>query len=128
MPLAALLLLALAQDSALRFEVASVKPAARNDDAESFLRGGPRTDQPERITAEYRSLAQLLHVSYDFDYDQILGPSWLGTERYAVVAKVPPGATKSQVKIMWQNLLAERFRLQAHIGKRDFAAYELSVA
>ena len=83
---------------------------------------------PERITYQRLSLARLLITAYGLDYDQISGPAWLGTELYTVVAKVPPGSTKEQVKLMWQDLLAERFHLKTHLIKKDFPVYELSVA
>jgi uncharacterized protein (TIGR03435 family) len=112
----------------VKFEVASVRPAVRDEDAPSFTRGGPGTSDPERITFERQSLVRLLNVAYGLDYDQISGPGWIGTELYTVVAKVPPGTTKEQVKIMWQDLLVERFHLKTHIIKKDFPVYELSVA
>ena len=53
------------------------------------------------------------------------GPDWLGTERFDIVAKVPPGATKEQVRIMWQNLLAKRWDLSLHHGSKVFEVDEL---
>ncbi len=73
-------------------------------------------------------MLRLLAVAYGLDWDQISGPSWLGDEYYAVDAQVPPGTTKGQVKLMWQNLLAERFNLKIHFTTKDASAYELSVA
>ncbi len=120
---------AVAQDSGrVKFEVASVKPADRNEDAPAFMRGGPGTSDPERITYQRTSLVRLLITAYGLDYDQVSGPSWIGTELYTVVAKVPASATKEQLKLMWQDLLVERFNLKAHIVKKDFPVYELSVA
>jgi uncharacterized protein (TIGR03435 family) len=115
-------------NSSVKFEVASVRPAVRDEDAPSFMRGGPGTSDPGRITYQRVSLARFFYAAYGVDFDQISGPDWLGTELYTVVAKVPPGATKEQVKLMWQELLAERFHLKARMIKKDFPAYELSVA
>jgi len=112
----------------VKFEVASVRPAVSDEDAPSFMRGGPETSDPERITYQRLSLARLLITAYGLDYDQVSGPGWIGTELYTVVAKVPPGTTKEQVKLMWQDLLAERFHLKTHLIKKDFPVYELSVA
>ena len=117
------------QDPAsLRFDVASVKPAGPPHDGPTVVRGGPGTDDPERITLERQSLLQLLHTAYGFDWDQIIGPPWLATESYAVEAKVPRGTTKEQVKVMWQNLLVERFNLKTHFMQKTFPVWELSVA
>jgi uncharacterized protein (TIGR03435 family) len=112
----------------LKFEVASVRPAVRDEDAPSFGRGGPGTSDPEHITEQRVSLVNLLVTAYGLDYDQISGPTWIGTELYTVVAKVPLGVTKDQVKLMWQDLLVERFHLKTHFIKKDFPVYELSVA
>ncbi len=73
-------------------------------------------------------MLRLLAVAYGLGWDQISGPSWLGNEYYAVDAKVPPGTTKEQLKLMWQSLLAERFNLKIHFTTKDVSAYELSVA
>jgi uncharacterized protein (TIGR03435 family) len=112
----------------IKFEVASVKPAARDKDAPSVMQGGPGTSDPERIVYQRQSLSRLLCVAYGIDFDQISGPSWLSTELYTVTAKVPPDATKEDLRLMWQDLLAERFHLKAHVIQKDFPVYELSVA
>jgi uncharacterized protein (TIGR03435 family) len=120
---------AVAQDTGrVKFEVASVRPGDRNDDTPAIVRGGPGTSDPERITYERQSLLRLLTIVYGLDFDQVTGPDWLGTELYTVLAKVPPGTTKEQLKLMWQDLLVERFHLKAHVIKKDFPVYELSVA
>ncbi len=48
-------------------------------------------------------------TAYDMKEYQVSGPAWLNTERYDIRVKVAEGATKEQVNVMWQNLLAERF-------------------
>jgi len=111
-----------------KFEVASVKPAVHDDNAGSFMRGGPGTSEPERITYERQHLIRLLYAAYGFEFDQISGPTWMGADLYTVVAALPPGTTKEQLKLMWQNLLIERFHLKTHLIKRDFPVYELSIA
>jgi uncharacterized protein (TIGR03435 family) len=73
-------------------------------------------------------LAKLICNAYGIDFDQLSGPDWLLTERYSVIAKVPPGTTKEDVKLMWQDLLSERFHLRSRMIKKDFEVYELSVA
>lgn len=121
--------LVIAQDPVhFKFEVASVKPAASNNNGRPFIHGGPGTSDPEQITYDYQSLVRLLIAAFGLDFDQISGPDWLGTERYTIVAKVPPGTTKEQLKLMWQDLLSERFHLKSHLIKKDFPVYELSVA
>jgi uncharacterized protein (TIGR03435 family) len=67
-------------------------------------------------------------AAYDVKPYQVNGPSSLDTERYDIVAKVPAGATKEQVNVMWQNLLKERFGLVVHHDSKEFQVEELQVA
>jgi uncharacterized protein (TIGR03435 family) len=109
--------------------VASVKLA--NGDAPpttTGLSGGPGTSDPERITY-WGSVFRLLPIVYGLEFDQMTGgPSWFLSQPYSISVIVPQGATAEQVRIMWQNLLAERLNLKMHFEKKDRPAYELSVA
>ena len=42
---------------------------------------------------------------------RIVGTAWLESERYEITAKSPANTSAPQLKQMFQNLLAERFRL-----------------
>jgi len=91
------------------------------------LSGGPGTSDPERITY-WGSVFRLLPRVYGIGFDQMTGgPSWLLSQPYSISAIVPRGATAEEVRIMWQNLLAERFNFKMHFVKKDFPVYELSV-
>jgi uncharacterized protein (TIGR03435 family) len=59
---------------------------------------------------------------------QIIGPSWIDVDRFDITAKVPPGATKQDVKVMLQSLLADRLKLVVHRETREMQLYELTVA
>lgn len=117
------------------FEVASIKPAAPQQIfggdrvVVRFGRGGgPGTADPGRITWENASLMDILVEAWDVKRFQVTGPDWLGTERFDIVAKVPAGAAKEQVRVMWQNLLAERWNLSLHRASRVFEVDELVAA
>ncbi len=116
----------------LVFEVASVKPSppVKPGDRVYFgpARGGPGTPDPGQITWTYARFLDLLMTAYDVKNYQISGPGWLSDERYDVVAKLPAGATKEQVRAMWQSLLAERFGLVVHHESREFQVDELVIA
>ncbi len=111
------------------FEVASVKqsPAVKPGERvfDGPARGGPCSPDPGQITWTYARFVDLLMTAYDVRNYQIRGPAWLESERYDVLARVPPGATKEQVRAMWQNLLAERFGLALHHEPREFRVDEL---
>jgi uncharacterized protein (TIGR03435 family) len=110
------------------FEVASLKPFDGDTPARGMVMGGPGTITPNRITGDGVTLARLIYQAYDVPFDQISGPGWLQQDRFSVSANIPPGATKDQVKVMLQNLLAKRFGLVLHREPREFPVYELTVA
>jgi uncharacterized protein (TIGR03435 family) len=123
--------LAQAADS-ITFEVASVKPSPPVPSSGGVYfgpaRGGPGTPDPGQITWTYARFRDLLMAAYDVKTYQINGPAWMDSERYDIVAKVPAKATKDQVGLMWQNLLAERFALTLRHEPREFQVEELVIA
>jgi uncharacterized protein (TIGR03435 family) len=121
------LLLACGAGYAQQFDVASVKPVDPESGGRFGSSGGPGTSDPERITYSV-FLQSLLMTAYGVGSDQISGPDWLQRERYEIVAKVPPGATKEQANVMLQNLLAERFHVSLHRVMKEFPEYSLVVA
>jgi uncharacterized protein (TIGR03435 family) len=115
----------------LTFEVASVKPSPPPTGQFVFFGpplGGPGTHDPGQITWSNATLRNILMTAYDMQTYQVTAPDWLSTERYDIVAKVPEGATKEQVAVMWQNLLKERFGMLVHRDSKEFQVEELTVA
>jgi uncharacterized protein (TIGR03435 family) len=113
------------------FEVAAVKPSGpppQGPRIEGRLLGGPGTSDPVRITDSRVTLQQLVREAYGVAFDQIQGPGWIAEEKYDITAKVPPGATKDDLKLMLQNLIEERFKLAFHHITKDFPVYELTIA
>lgn len=114
----------------LEFEVASIKPAALPGGGaiRLGLRGGPGSGDPARVTFNLSTIRDLMAEAYGVKRNQISGgPKWLDSDRFDIVAKVPAGTTKEQVKSMLQNLLAERFKLTLHRETRDMPVYALAV-
>jgi len=126
-----LAVLAFAQQPQRSFEVASVKLGDPNDHRYSVrsLPGG-------RVSATKVSLRALIGIYYDVrDFQITGGPSWLGSERFNVEAHAdsasfpPPGpAARSQLALMVQSLLADRFKLVVHRETRKGQVYELAAA
>jgi uncharacterized protein (TIGR03435 family) len=128
----------------LSFDVASVKPASvpggmslMEDGRIGVTKGsgieiprntgGPGTEDPGRIHFPLITLKQLLRRAWD-SYYEIDGPVWLDSQAVAVDATMPPDTTKVQFQEMLRNLIAERFALQYHAGKKEIKGYALAIA
>ena len=110
--------------SAPAFEVASIKQAAAQNDGHVRVSMG---GDPGRVNYTNVTLKNVLTRAYDVRNYQITGPSWLDSERYDIVAKVPDGAPKEQIPAMLQNLLAERFKMAVHRETKEQPVYALVV-
>jgi hypothetical protein len=110
------------------FEVASIKRMEANDSRESGV-------QPTQPGGLYRAvgltLRQFLRVAYGnpaaLRKNQVVGgPSWVDTDRFEIVAKIPDAAAlpdpSRQVPIMLRGLLEERFKLSFHMETRQVPA------
>jgi uncharacterized protein (TIGR03435 family) len=89
---------------------------------------GWSTSDPERFTYKNMWIRVLLVYAYGVRPDEISGPGWIDSARYDIAAKVPAGASRKQVQLMLQNLLAERLKLTLHRGTKVVPLYELIVA
>jgi uncharacterized protein (TIGR03435 family) len=113
------------------FEVASVKPSpppGPNRGMARQVRGGPGSTDPGAITFTGIDLLSLVTMAYGIDAYQLVGPDWLSTTRFDIAAKLPPGTTIEQYRLMLQNLLAERFKLAVHRDKKEGREFELILA
>jgi uncharacterized protein (TIGR03435 family) len=108
-----------------QFEVASIRPSA--PPGADHMNVGVHIDgQAVRITA--LNLKDYISAAYKLKIYQIQGPDFIGSERFDVSAKLPAGATESQVPDMLKALLADRFQLKAHTETKEFPVYALVVA
>jgi len=127
--LAAGALFAQTQAAAPVFEVASVKPAPPLDPAKIVsgqLHVGMSVDAA-RVDIGNLSLADLIRIAYKVKPHQVVGPDWMASQRFDILAKMPEGATKEQVPEMLQALLAERFKLTVHRDTKEHSVYALVV-
>jgi uncharacterized protein (TIGR03435 family) len=120
--------------AAKTFDVATVKVSAPLDMAklQAQMRAGQMPNfgaHLDGLRAEYTymTMQQLLVYAYDVKPYQIVGPDWLLTEHYDIVARLPEGTTKSDAPAMLKALLADRFKLTAHLEDRDLAVFALVV-
>jgi uncharacterized protein (TIGR03435 family) len=66
--------------------------------------------------------------AYSLKEFQVIGPDWLNMIAVDVDATMGPGTTKEQLRVMFQNMLADRFRLTFHWGAKDLPTYSILVA
>lgn len=112
---------------ALKFEVASVRRSTG---------GGPPGDIPRNMDTSpghfamrNAPLRHALQWAYDLKDYEISGPEWIKSdERYDIVAKAAGPAPESQIRLMLQALLTERFQLKLHREGREFSVYVLDTA
>ncbi len=107
------------------FEVASVKQNVATRVPGST--GLARSEEPGRIAYTGISLRLVLMRAYNVKGYQIVGPSWMDTERYDIVANLPEGASKDQIPLMLQNLMVERFQMTVRRETRELPVYALVV-
>ena len=111
------------------FEVASVKPSPppRPGQYGALVRGGPGSSDPGMATFENFDMLSLVTMAYGIPSYRLSGPDWLSTTRFEIAAKIPPGATREQYRLMLQGLLAERFKLALHHESKVMPTYELQI-
>jgi uncharacterized protein (TIGR03435 family) len=117
-------------DPATTFEVASIKqsPPLNGGMMRVGCNGGPGNKDPGRITCTNINVANLVLMAYGISHFQLSGLSISDQDRFELAVKLPEGATKDQVKVMWQNLLKERFKVMVHRETKDTQVLELVVA
>jgi uncharacterized protein (TIGR03435 family) len=114
------------------FEVASVKPSPPPDPSAGYviskMDGGPGTKNPTRVEFRNYPLSGLISRAYDLSFWQLSAPDWMNMAQFDIDAKVPPGATREQYRLMLQRLLAERFGMRVHRDTKEGTLYSLTVA
>jgi uncharacterized protein (TIGR03435 family) len=108
-----------------QFEVASIRPSPPGAIGQVTL--GLRIDGAQ-VSMRQFALKDELAVAFNLKQYQISGPDWLATEKFDIVAKLPDGAPRDQVRAMLQALMIDRFQMKTHHETRDFPVYALVVA
>jgi uncharacterized protein (TIGR03435 family) len=105
------------------FDAASVKLHADDDPLGTMMQ-----ERPGTIFYRRTNLLTVIRRAYDVQFQQVVGPPWLSTERYDIEAKLPADTPVPRLQLMLQSLLADRFRVQMHREKKELPAYSMEVA
>jgi uncharacterized protein (TIGR03435 family) len=111
----------------LEFEVASVK--INKDNGPSDMRGPRRSgDSVIMHNALISSvISYAYHLTATYQVAGFKDPSddsrWVDIE-----ARAAPNATEDQIRMMFQSLLEDRFKLKVHHETREIPEYELTIA
>ncbi len=127
----------------MAFDVASVRqnlsgtPANGGDPMKSNVPLNPSddfTDTGGTLTSMNRPLVAYIYFAYKVDNNQYAAltkslPEWVMTDRFDIQAKTDKhDATKDEMRLMMQSLLAERFKLVIHREAREESVYALVLA
>jgi len=111
----------------LEFDVASVKRNTAN--GPSDMRGPRRSG--DLVAMHNAQLYSVVFYAYHLSGNyQMVGFTPLpdGWNWYDIEARAAASATDDQLRLMFQSLLEDRFKLKAHRETRDIPGYQLTVA
>lgn len=112
-------------DAKPKFDVLTVKPSDPNRPGKLF------TVRGRHVMTINTDVNDLLTFAYGLHARQIVdAPAWFGTDKFDLdgVPDVEGQPSSSQLKLLVQNALTERFKLTFHHDQRTLAVYALSVA
>lgn len=110
--------------SATQFTAASVK---KNESAADTTGG---SIAGERFQYVNETVVRLIGEAYGAGqplpaFKIVGGPDWIASERYDVNAVADGNPAREELRAMARRLLADRFRLRAHVEQREAPVYEL---
>jgi uncharacterized protein (TIGR03435 family) len=107
------------------FAAATIKPSAG---AVQFEHDGKTETSPGSLRMRDVTVNTCIKWAYGLQDNQIVGPAWLQSEHFDIVAKADEPANNEQMKLMLQTLLADRFKLSFHRQNKELKAFVLTVA
>ena len=117
----------------LEFDVASIKPNRSGDPAHANINLSDLEEYTPTgglLSAVDLPLATYLGFAYKLTFSQrdLLRPQlpkWATTDRFDIQAKAAGNATRDQMRLMMQSLLAARFKLAVHTETRELPVFGL---
>lgn len=114
-----------------RFDVVSVK---EDKPYSAGLRNGTWPKQPGFIspdtwTCARMPVSRILRIAFDVQANQMVDvPTWADDTTVDIDAKLPPGASHSQLPQMLQTMFADRFQLVSHRATQVMSVRHVEVA
>lgn len=108
------------------FELATIKPSSPEARGKSFSFMGAR-----HWIVNNHTLRECIAYAYTTTGGRVYGgPSWIDSDRYDIVMLEPEDIRPSaeQNLLMFQNLLADRFRLRIHRETKQMSIYNLVIS
>ena len=107
------------------FDVLSIKPRT-----EPTVPAGPQGARPGGVFEMVNvPLVRLILFAYDLrDYQVVEGPGWVRTERFDVSARAGSAVPVTDIRLMLQSALEDRFTLRIRREPRQMTGYALVVA
>jgi uncharacterized protein (TIGR03435 family) len=109
-----------------QFDVASIKPsqAPAGRGPLAALREDINTT-PGNLTMRNVTLATSIRWAYHLNTYQVSGPDSISADRFDIIAKAATPAPESQLRLMLQALLADRFKLTFHRQMKELPGFVL---
>jgi uncharacterized protein (TIGR03435 family) len=116
-----------------QFDVAVIKPAKPDEHLMLRINGG-------QVNIQDAPLKLLLKFVWDIDFNdeqRLVGPKWLDTDKFDVLAKVAPDLLVTSqnagippvpiddLRDMMKAMLYDRFQIKSHVEKQPISAYTL---
>jgi uncharacterized protein (TIGR03435 family) len=120
-----ILLTASAILGAQTFDAASIRPNPSASSESSIARSGGRLTMSNSSLRDSIEFAYGIPVGREF---QLVGPGWLDTEKFDIVATFPAETSREQIREMLKAMLAERFGLKTHNENHQIQSYALVVS
>jgi uncharacterized protein (TIGR03435 family) len=121
-------LLAACLAHAASFEVASIKPTAISNTNREGSNRARIEYSPDSLTMRNVALTHCIQWAYRVEYYQFPQLRSLDSTSYDILAKAAGPVPVSQLRLMLQQLLADRFKLTLHHETKEIPVYELTVA
>jgi uncharacterized protein (TIGR03435 family) len=85
-------------------------------------------ETPGGIDYNNVNLGGVIQRAFGVRSEQVVGPAWLSTDYWVIIAKMPHGGSEQQIPLFTQALLRDRFDLVAHHELKEGPIYALVAA